>query len=367
MKRLRTVATTTAALTLMGLSGCSPAAPQPTPPAPPPAETPAPTAKPEAKPETKPEPAPPKTLKPDVPSMADIKRPAAPAGLEKAAKLIAEKNFHEAKLDLEENIKTHRRKGTLDVKVQAYAMLGLALAHTDDESGADRAYRRVIPYADRPEKQIQKETKDEKEAEKRLAAVMHGIGEALFHLAEKKRRQVDNRPFPAYDGNGAPDDVKKHAKRKIKGWVGQRQRRIERARDEYLKITELKPLPAPWVVAAASRVGAMWAQAAYQCVEENVPDVLTQQGDSAIPKPGAVKAKPAPAPADGGAAPAEAKPAMYTYQELRAVYDEAIGEVCSPLVERAKEAYGKCQEHAQTYGQDSVFAKSCASWLKSAP
>lgn len=369
MRRFHVATSTLATVAILGLAGCSPTPPPPAPPPPPTKPTPPPAAKPPPPPEEPP--AKPKTLKPELAKMTAIARPPAPAGLEEVHKLLAEGNWQQARQKLDESIDNLRRKGTLEVKVQAYSMLGFALWQLNETKDAERAYRRVISYANRPDKQIQKETTDEKEAEKRLAVAMHGIGEAVFFLAEKRRNKLATVPLPTYEGSGEPQDIEKWAKRKVKPWASRRQRDVERARDEYLKLTKLKPLPGPWVVAAASRTGAMWADAAHQCIEGSMPETFTQEGDSAVPKasgePAAPAAPAAAGGADAGAAPAPAKAEMYTWKALGAIYTAAVSEHCETFVERAKEAYGKCQDHGTSHDPKGTIAKGCTAWLANAP
>jgi hypothetical protein len=367
MRRFELATSVLAAAVFLGSVGCSPPAPPPPPP-PPPAKPTPPPPKPQPTAE-KPKPKP-KTLQPALADLATIARPAPPAGLEPVHALMAARKWQEARAALDEKIDEHRRKGTLDVKVQAYAMLGFALWQQGEAKDAERAYRRVISYANRPEKQIQKETTDTKEAEKRLVTTMHGIGEAVFFLAEKRRAKLATIPFPTYEGSGEPQDMEKWAKRKVKPWARRRQRATERARDEYLKLTELKPLPGPWVVAAASRTGAMWADAAYQCLEGGMPETFRQEGNSTIPKGGTPAPPAAPPAADAGAAEAGTAPAApetYTWQALAAVYRATLADHCNPFVDRAKEAYGKCKEHGATHDPKGAVTKSCTEWLANAP
>jgi len=308
-----------------------------------------PTAAPTAKPTAEPKVEPPKPVEP--PTLADIKRPAAPQELEAAGKALAEKKWQGC-IDALDAKKDVIVQAAIDIRVRALTMRGLAQVMLEDPKKAVIQYRKVLNYfgtaAKKLEGQIGK--KDEAAFNKRLEAMNSSFAEALFYLAEEKRAKAAAIELAPYDGPAEAPKVKKHFDIKVAQWVRLRQRAVDRAAKEYGKLESLKPSPpAAWGVAAAGRVALMRAGFADALAANKAPEDWA-------------KAAPAPAPtaADGGApAPAE-NPGKLAFEQFKTSLDAAL----EPLMTQAREAFQKCDEQASADVKDDASAKYCKGWLE---
>jgi hypothetical protein len=232
---------------------------------------------------------------------------------------------------LADSMKLIDAEATLDVKVQAHALLGLAhqkLNHRDSE----KEYAKVVATWKDPAKAAASITNIEGEADglkrRRLAKALTAVGEAMFFFAEKKREKLDALKVPAYTGKGETADVKKHIETKVKAWLDKKNPLITEATLEYKKIVDLQPLPSPqWVIAAGSRVGEMWGQ-------------LVRE----------FRAAPIPA-------------AMKKDITLNMAYYASLDEASEPWKLRAKGAFGTCLQYSVDFQYFDEFSRSCEKWL----
>ncbi len=222
-------------------------------------------------------------------------------------------------------------EATLDVKVQAHALLGLANQKLERDK-AQNEYAKVVGYWKDPAKAAQAinsiEGEDEAAKIRRLGKALTAIGEATFYFAEKKRDKLNALKFPNYKGTGSPDDVKQHINTKVKAWIEKKRPLLGETELEYKKILDLQPEPPPqWVIAAGSRVGSIWGQ----FVDEF----------RAAPIPTAMK-----------------KDIM-----LSQAYYASLDEASEPQKERAKGAFILCLGYSVKYQYFDEFSRSCEKWL----
>jgi hypothetical protein len=223
-------------------------------------------------------------------------------------------------------------QATLDVKIQAHALLAQAHQKNNKMPAAQSEYAKVIATWKDPQKAAEQIRKggDEDAAAKgrRVGKALTAVGEALFFFAEKKRDKVDAIKFPEYKGKGETADVQKHITTKVKAWKDKKQPLILEAAAEYKKILDLQPdAPPQWVIAAGSRVGAMWGQ----FVSE-------------------FRAAPIPA-------------AMKRDVVLSTAYYAALDEASEPVKQQAKGAFNLCLGYSVQYQYFDEFSRSCEKWL----
>lgn len=222
-------------------------------------------------------------------------------------------------------------EATLDVKVQAHALLGQADSKLN-RGAAQNEYAKVVATWKDPAKASSAimgiEGEDDAQKQRRLGKALTSVGEAMFYFAEKKRDKLDALKFPAYKGNGSKEDVLKHITNKVKPWMDKKTPLIKEATLEYKKVVDLQPTPPPqWVIAAGSRVGSMWGQ----FVDEF----------RAAPIPSAMK-----------------KDIM-----LSQAYYASLDESSEPWKLQAKGAFSTCLGYSVQYQYFDEYSRSCEKWL----
>src|SRR6185503_14763805 len=141
------------------------------------------------------------------------------------------------------------RNATIDVQIQAHAMLGRVFTHVGTVPNASGEYSKVRNSWKDPAAAIKK-VQDAGGDQRKVAKMLTAVGEALFFFAEQKRKDVDKIKFPEYRGSGQRDDVLKHINTKVADWVKKKRPAIEETEKEYLKIVKLEPdAPPRWVIA----------------------------------------------------------------------------------------------------------------------
>ncbi|MEY2933693.1 MAG: hypothetical protein RL033_4442 [Pseudomonadota bacterium] len=222
-------------------------------------------------------------------------------------------------------------EATLDVKVQAHALLGQAYLKLN-RSTAQNEYAKVVGVWKDPQKAktaiMGIEGEDEGAKARRLGKALTAVGESLFFFAEKKREKLEALKFPVYKGNGSKEDVQKHVISKVKPWMDKKTPLIRDATLEYKKIIDLQPTPSPqWVIAAGSRVGGMWGQ----FVDE-------------------FRAAPIPA-------------AMKKDIMLSQTYYASLDESSEPWKLIGKSAYNECLKYSVQYQYFDEYSRACEKWL----
>jgi tetratricopeptide (TPR) repeat protein len=223
------------------------------------------------------------------------------------------------------------RQATLDVKVQAHALLGLALTRLKSNA-SDAEYRRVVAAWSDPAKAeaaiMGIEDEDAAAKQRRLGRALTAVGEAYFYFAEKKREKVNAITFPAYSGTGSKEAVQKHINTKVKQWIEKKKPLIDEATAEYKKIVDLKPVPPPsWTIAAGSRVGEMWGTFVKEFRAAPIPDSIRKD------------------------------------PELRTAYYYALDSASEPQKQVAKSAYKTCLDYSVRYQYFDEYSRACEVWL----
>jgi tetratricopeptide (TPR) repeat protein len=250
---------------------------------------------------------------------------------------IEKEDWGEARKRLTGAMSQIDKNATIDVQIQAHAMLGRVFTKLNSASNASTEYNKVRGMWKDPAavtKKIQEGGDD-----RRLAKALTAVGEALFFFAEQQRKDVDKIKFPEYKGAGNRDDVLKHIGTKVKDWVGKKAPAIEAAEKEYKKIVDLQPIPPPmWVIAAGSRVGQMWGKFVAEFRAAPIPKEWKGHG----PVPGA---------------------GDLTYDELRGEYFAKLDEASEPQKLRAKGAFQTCLKYSVTFQFFDDYSRKCEEWL----
>jgi tetratricopeptide (TPR) repeat protein len=247
-----------------------------------------------------------------------------------AAHYAEKEDWPEVVKRLDAAMKMIDRQASLDVKLEAHALLGRALEKLPKKSG-DREFATVVSSWKEPDKASQAILAgDDSEAgrQRRLGKALTAVGEAIFHFAEQKREKAEEVVFPAYSGPGSADAVNKHIQTKVKGWIEKKRPLIVEAEKEYTKVVDLQPTPPPqWVIAAGSRVGGLWGQFVADFRAAPIPTSISRD------------------------------------VVLRTAYYASLDEASEPFKLRAKGAYNTCLQYSVTYQYFDEFSRACEKWL----
>lgn len=157
-------------------------------------------------------------------------------------------------------------QASLDLRAQAYALLGRAQARSNPpNAGASRAAYDVVrglrTDSDFVDRTLRASWPNEDLAQQRGRATRFfaAIAEAQFAAADEMRvATVDAIPLPTHHGPSSKEEFFRFVNTKVKTW--------QTAKAEAIKLAELAydktsgPAPSPrWAVASAARVAQMWA------------------------------------------------------------------------------------------------------------
>ncbi|HTQ05803.1 MAG TPA: hypothetical protein VMI54_18200 [Polyangiaceae bacterium] len=223
-------------------------------------------------------------------------------------------------------------KATLDVQVQAHALLARALDQTKREGPAGQEYAKIVKTWADPKAAanqiLNTPGEDPSSTQRRLGRALEAVGEAEFFFAEQKKAKVDKVEFPVYKGPGTKEAVLKHIQTKVKDWIGKKRPLIEDASAEYKKIVDLQPVPPPrWVIAAGSRVGEMWGTFVKEFRAAPIPDSMKKD------------------------------------YEIRTAYYGALDDASEPQKQQAKSAFEVCLGYSVKYQYFDQFSRTCEEWL----
>ncbi|HWA76467.1 MAG TPA: hypothetical protein VG937_29225 [Polyangiaceae bacterium] len=222
-------------------------------------------------------------------------------------------------------------KATLDIRLQAHALLARSYVKTNKGATAEKEYAAVAKLWSDPKAavaQIEGQEGDPATKQRSLGRALEAVGEATFYFAEQKKAKLDKLKFPEYKGPGTVPEVLKHINTKVKEWIGKKVPLIKEATDDYKKIIDLQPVPPPrWVIAAGSRVGEMWGTFVKEFRAAPIPDKIKKD------------------------------------YELRTAYYGALDESSEPQKLMAKGAFGTCLDYSVKYQYFDEFSRACEEWL----
>ena len=218
------------------------------------------------------------------------------------------------------------RGATLDVRMQAHALLGRSYDKLKTAPSAAKEYATVVALWKDPVKAVEliKKTGGDREVGRALEAV----GEALFYGAEQAKLKVDAYEFPEYKGQKDKDGISKHIGTKVKDWYTKKKDMISTASLEYKKIIDLQPVPPPrWVIAAGSQVGAMWGKFVADFRSAPIPKEWEKD------------------------------------YEIRTAYYGALDDASEPFKQQAKGAFVVCMAYTVEHQYFDQFSRACEEWL----
>lgn len=221
----------------------------------------------------------------------------------------------------------------LEMRARIHASLGRALLATGKTAAARAEFTRVISlwkttYTGVLEVKLPYAGNEEEQA-RRLARALDATGEALFTLAELERQRHPPPPPPRYRGAPTKEAFYQFMRSTVSDWVHARRQTISHLSDEYRKVVSLSPMSPPsWTIAAAARVGALWAG--------YLRDLRS------IPAPPEIKRDPA----------------------LRKAYAQALRDAFSSIEEQAKQAFLICIRYVAKYQVTVSQTAVCEAWLE---
>lgn len=236
------------------------------------------------------------------------------------------------------------QQATLDVKLQAHALLGRVYQAVRQEAKAEQNFAIVRDSWNDPAaamKQLDAAGGSQSQRERRVGKTLTAVGEALFYFAEKKKVEADKIKFPEYKGTGEDKkEIDEFIKNKVADWYKKKDEAIKGAQNEYFKIVNLKPAPPPvWVIKAGAAVGAMWGGFVEDFLKAPYPKKWDQPGE--IP----------------GLDP----PTFW--QDLRAQYQAGLEEASKGYKAQAKQAYSTCLDYSVKFQYFDSSSRSCEKWL----
>jgi tetratricopeptide (TPR) repeat protein len=253
------------------------------------------------------------------------------------AHYIDREDWGEARRRLATAMSQIDRNATIDVQIQAHALLGRVMTKVNSVTVAAGEYGKVRGMWKDPAAAVKK-MQDQGGDERKLAKMLTAVGEAFFFFAEQKRKDVDKIKFPEYKGSGTREDVLKHINVKVGDWIKKKRPAIEAAEKEYLKVVKLEPAPPPrWVIASGSRVGQMWGKFVAEFRAAPIP--REWKGHGMVPG------------------------TDLSFDELRGEYYAKLDEASEPQKLQAKGAYKTCLDYSVKYQFFDEYSRKCEEWL----
>jgi hypothetical protein len=267
-------------------------------------------------------------------AMPDI--PDAPPELEAVAALVRAGDWQNARTAAERVRDALGENAALDTMLVANVLVGRACLGLEDLKGAANAYR-VVSAAWSDPVAARRRLDDlgglDAERKRRLGRALTAVGEALFFAAEEKRREADKMVVPVFRGPGDKDQLMRFAETKLKPWVDAKRPVLVEAGDAYANVVKLQPATPPrWAIAAAERVGGLWASF--------VDDFR----------------RAAPIPKE-----------WQSNRELHDAYWDALIKASEPQLDTARDAYQTCLDYGAKFGVEDERVRACGTWLAAHP
>lgn len=265
--------------------------------------------------------------------------------LSDAAPYLTEKNWQDARKQLEADLKQLPADAPVDVRLAGQARLGFACSKLDDEACAAKAYGAVLAaWKGTTTKAIEDAAGTDMSLGRvrtnRITAVQRAhlaVGEALFYVAEEKRKALEAVAMPVYAGEYALEpELSKYIDEKVKPWAVARQTRIDEAEAAFHEIEALSPAPQRWVVPALSRIAQVRAKFVTAFRASPIPKQWKQNGPASDTE---------------------------NWEDVRDRYYAAIDRAAAPYSERVREAFDVCQRAAASAGTTGGYAQACDKWL----
>jgi hypothetical protein len=276
-------------------------------------------------------------------------REAAQVGFAIAAHYAEREDWRNAERNLAGSVMRQiDQSAAAEVQLQAHALLGFVYMKMDRGGQADTEYKKVVGSwsPSKVSADINKGEGTQAQKDRRMGKALEAVGEAMYHFAEKKRAAAEAIDFPTYKGSGERKEVEKFVQTKVKEWMSKKAPAIGEAEKEYLKITELKPVPPPkWVIKAGAAVGNLWGGYVDEFRRAPYPKEWDKAGESPY----------------GDASDPSAPPLLWS--EIRAQYLASLDQASEAQKKRAKGAYITCLDYSVKYQYFDEDSRSCEVWL----
>lgn len=216
---------------------------------------------------------------------------------------------------------------SLDVRMQAHALMGRSNEKTNRHGPAKQEYAKVISLWSDPTKAAAA-IRASGGADREVGRALEAVGEGLFFMAEEAKAKVDEYKFPEYKGQKDKEGISKHIGTKVKDWYTKKKDMITAASLEYKKVIDLQPVPPPrWVIASGSQVGAMWGK------------FVSDFRSAPIPKE------------------------WEKDYEIRTAYYGALDDASEPFKQQAKGAFVICMAYTAQHQYFDQYSRNCEEWL----
>ncbi|NUP10092.1 MAG: tetratricopeptide repeat protein [Polyangiaceae bacterium] len=250
-----------------------------------------------------------------------------------------------ARKHLDRDIGKIDKSATVDVQIQAHALLARINDRSGGKTKARSEYDKVRATWKDPNAMIGKirevskaQGEGDAQAERRIGKTLEAVGEAYFFFAEEKKAAVDKIIFPEYKGSGEKKDVETFVNNKVADWQKKKRAAIEEADKEYQKILSLQPEPPPrWVIAAGSRVGQIKGKFVAEFRAAPIPKDWKKNGPSPY--------------------------GDLLWEEIRGAYYAKLDEVSEPDKLAAKAAYKDCLDRSVKFQYFDDYSRTCEQWL----
>ncbi len=236
-------------------------------------------------------------------------------------------------------------QGSLDVRLQAHALLGRSYAGLGRDAQAKTHYALVAEGWSDPKAAVTALDAlggSDAEHARRVGKTLTAVGEALYFFAEKKRAEAAKIAFPAYHGSDDEKSLGDFFKSKVAEWYDKKAKAIGAANSEYVKIVALVPDPPPmWVIRAGAAVGAMW--------DGFITDFRKAPYPKAWDQPGFVTNTDPP----------------LLWHELRAKFQDELEQAIERrgFKRAAKQAFEACLSQSAKFQYFDASSRACEKWL----
>jgi hypothetical protein len=258
--------------------------------------------------------------------------PGAPE-LEAGAKLIEKESWVEGRIKVEKAIPLLEAGGRLDALIAAHTLRGRACVKLNDARCAEKAFQKAVELWEMPgaADRLRATGSDDAKRAEHMARAFLGVGEALFSLAEQKRKELDAIRFPEYKGADSKEEVTRFADTKVAEWVTKKTAKVEEVERAYGRLLGVAPEPPPrFAVAGSARMAQLWGKFT----------------------------------AEFRAAPIPAGWKSNRFEELRQFYYAKMDAMSAPIKARAAEKYERCRALAVQAQQQDDYSRACEVWLQ---
>ena len=255
---------------------------------------------------------------------------------------VAHGRWRNAEQTLSRALRRIEASGSPELRVRSWALLGRTHAALEHDAAASRFYAKAkrIDVAEL-KKALAADGGTERERRRKLARALDAVGEALFHFAERERREADAIAYPTYRGAGTVADIKRFIDGPVAKWFVDKKAAITKATKAYEKVVALNaPSPPPrWAVASGAAVGGMWGELVEKVLEAPYPRTWDQDGF----------------------VPGSQPPVLW--HELRSAYQAGLLDAVKPYKKTAKAAFTHCLEYGILYQYFDGELRRCEQWL----